>query len=400
MSRLSVQILLLGIAGCLIVLLLTLIPTPPQAKPYPDFWTNSPAPGGTKAFYNLLARQTIPVMTWKQPVQMLPAGSSRSLMIMVEPSFEFESKEIERWRAWMEKGNSLWLLVDYPDSALPFTVSSANQSEAPVDKAGTDSTPAKSSLIQVKGLGALAGDYSLAVNRPDRLQTGTKDQVLLADQKGVLAFTHRYGKGELIVCQGAAWMQNQNILQGDHLRILLAMAEGGLAEDGSYQRIWFNEYIHGQSVSTNFWGAFPLWMPAFASACCLWLLFELWRRGLRFGPAEIPRADQIRLPDERIRALAAWYEQKGFYAAALTAQADYLRQRLAERWGVAPENDWPRLENILRRKLERQEVDQYLEVYQKISPSPGTGWPASLSQRDFVAWSRRLSMMQEVVEQQ
>ena len=421
MSRISGRILLLWIGGFIVVLALAFIPTPPQAKLYPDFWTDSPAPNGIKGFYTLMAKQDTPVEIWKKPVQILPLDNKRSLMVMVEPSVEFEKEDIGRWQAWIENGNTLWLLIDDPDATLPFTGflgslesleslessgssgSSGSQKEAPDDLTGEESPPdaTTESLIggleaiaetQVKGFGELAGEYSVIVKSPERLRTETTDQVLLADEQGVVAFARHYGDGELIVCQGAVWVQNQHILQGDHLRVLLAFMERG-----SFQRIMFNEYVHGQVESAAFWGAFPLWMLVLALAGCLWLIFELWRRGMRFGAAEIPREDLIRLPDERIRALAAWYEQQGFYAESLAIQADFLLQSLSERWGVAAEKDELRLENILRRKLKQQEIGEWLEVYHRLSPNSPTGLPAAPSQRDFVAWSRRLSMMQNIL---
>jgi hypothetical protein len=190
-------------------------------------------------------------------------------------------------------------------------------------------------------------------------------------------------------------MQNQHILRDDHLRVLLATTEQSL-----YQRIMFNEYVHGQVVAAAFFSAFPLWVLALALAGCLWLFFELWRRGMRFGSVEIPRGDRVRLSDERLRALAAWYEQKKFYTESITIQAEFLRQNLSEKWGVAAENDELRLESILRRKLKEQEIGLWLDVYRRFSPSQPPDWLAALSQRDLIIWSRRFSMMQKTVDKQ
>ena len=395
MRRLDYPILLILVIGLMaVVFALTNVKVVPEASYYRPYLTSSPAPEGTKAFYSLLAKQDIPVAIWKKPIHMLPANDNSSLMIMVEPYYIYGWEDFEYWVAWMERGNTLWLLICHHDADSGYESPFADDNNVlPVDHTDEEFSPYTSVEDGVKGFAALAGDYTLDLCPASRLPTEASDQVLLADEQGVVALARNYGDGELILCLGDSWIQNENILQDDHLEVLLA-----LAERREFQRIWFNDYVHGEIAGTAALEAFPLWMLVFAAAACLWVLLELWRRGMRLGTAAIPRADRIRLADERIRALAAWYEQKGFYAESLAIQADFLRRHLFERWGVAAENDEQRLENILRSRVTVQEIGSWLEVYRLLSSDHPTGLPKAMSPHDFLAWSRRLSMMQKVID--
>lgn len=391
MKRFSLRNLLLVGTGLLLALILAAIPAPPQPTNYPDFWVRSPSPTGTKAFYSLLDKHYAAGI-WQNPIQMLSPEGRRELMIIIEPSREISVAESERWQSWIEKGNTLWLWAENPEAVLPLAASPTAEAETEAGAGAEDGWDGQNSVNEndsLTGFGVLAGVYDLKTANEHRLQPAAEDQILLADAQGAVAYARTYGDGELVVGLAPEWLQNGQIGKSDQLRVLLL-----LLERNAPQVVWFDEYYHGFTSDTAFWQVFPMWLLMLGAGGCLWLGLELWRRGMRFGAAEKPRQTQVRFGDERIQALAAWFERKKFYSESLRIQIEFLQQLLSEKWGVSGVADADRLQAILQRRLPAQEVDAWLAAYRTISAND---WPQPLPPRDYVLWSRRLSKMQREV---
>ena len=75
-----------------------------------------------------------------------------------------------------------------------------------------------------------------------RLEEEDGDKVLLDDVDGTIAYKTDVGQGSLIVSTSPAWMTNGNILEKDHLSLILLLLKEGGAQEGT---ILFDEYLHG-----------------------------------------------------------------------------------------------------------------------------------------------------------
>jgi len=359
----------------LLVTGLSFIPYQPQQ--YPDYIADSPSPTGVKAFYTFLDKNYEQVSLWKKPVQSLPDISTSQLMIIVEPGIQINEKELPVWIAWMEAGNSLWLLDSSPQDLF----------EVNTDVAGPESDP---SFLTVLGKEEFKGQYQAFLESDDRLLTGSNDHVLLEDSKGVIALSRKYGDGELMVLLTPQWITNEAIVKQDHLKLLLPFIIRANPDV-----IWFNEYVHGSRNLIAMIGLYPTWYLIVLFQAALCLILWIWSKGKRFGSVRIPREWTVRFGDERVRALASWYESGDFYLESLASQEKYLRHIMKEQWGIAEKADDREIYDKAGNRIRKSAVNDWLNYWKEKKELTSC---RKISSKKYLEWSKRFSFMQREVK--
>ena len=409
-----------GIAVLVTLVILIMLGNNPRPRDvvFFPYTVDSADPYGIKAFVTLLDKYyDVKVFhgdmseTQKTP---LPDGSG-TLMIMVEPLEGWREKEADRWVDWIKQGNSLWL-IGYSPSAICQTLLET----VPKDSASAPDNPSESGLLW--GGDSLDGTYQARTQTlaPERLVSASGDKKLLWDDQGVICLARSYGDGELMALSSPEWMQNAYILDYDHVKILTFL----LARDNPQRICFFEDALsnakkqammgqvfsgqggstpegtesdsdHGASSQNTDDPEIPIGIYYIIIIAIVLVLLELWRRGLRFGVAEIPRAQSVRFGDERIRALGSWYQRRGFYREALIDQANYVKSLMWEKWGVASWQDAERLRGILTVRLEPTEVEPWMHDFQIVCHE---GWPVKMKAREYAVWAKRMSKMQATID--
>lgn len=350
---------------------------PQQPKPFPDYVSDSPAPAGVKAIYTLLQDRIDQVSVWKEGPDALPLKDRRQLMIVIEPFELFNPEEEAAFVRWMEAGNTLWLINDFPYG--DFDISLDEVSDTPSEEVTT-----------IEGKAEWMGRYQGLVRSISRLSPSANDQVLLMDQKGVIALARPYGAGELLVSVTPEWMTNEYIVEAEHVELMLPFFHRGAIE-----AVWFNEYVHGYAKSPALLETYPHWILLAAGQMMVVTLLWLWYKGRRFGPVEIPREQTVRFGDERIRALASWYERSGFLASSLLIQQKYVRERMQEAWGIPTSLDANVMMEALKHRLPPQQQTEWKQLWTRIEQ---LSQDKKVSHKQYIEWAKQLDQIRKEID--
>jgi hypothetical protein len=164
--------------------------------------------------------------------------------------------------------------------------------------AGTqDVTPNAGTTRQASGGGDAIALVSNAYTASAARASGTIDSVfpfseprgipLLANNRGMVAISYRYGRGDVVAITAPALFGNAEVRNADNLRFIYnAIANHGTAA--------FDEYVHGYDDRQTMWAALP--RPVHAA---VWLVvaivgLALIGANVPFAPPYLPEA-----PDER-----------------------------------------------------------------------------------------------------
>lgn len=356
---------------------------PQNPTQYPEYVTESPSPSGVKAFYTLLEKDFVQVESWKKSAQTLPFLASRQLMIMVEPSTPLNSNEIEQWTKWLEAGNQLWLLDRNPKGLFHLQTSLISP------ETSSEINPETRPIATISGSEEWKGTYHATLETAARLVAESKDHVLLKDEHGVIALSRSYGQGELMVLLAPEWLTNGMILQQDHLQLVLPFI---LRADP--QVIWFNDFVHRNNNLPTVLGVYPAWFLVLFIQVLISFLLWLWYKGKRFGSVQTPREWVVRFGDERIRAIASWYERGKFYQESLSIQDEFLRYTVQERWGIPSNLEGPEFIEATLQRMPADKQKQWLQTWRELK-KPYTG---KISPQVFLKYSKLLDDMQKEVE--
>ena len=401
---------LLVVLVVLVVLVMLENDTRSRPTVFFPYSVDSPAPHGMKAFVTLLDKyydvEVYRGESYEMSMKPMPEGSG-TLMIMADSWVGWSESETERWIEWMKRGNSLWLVASSPWEICPSLLEMMPDTLA---KAPSSQASLSGPLW---GGGRLDGTYQARTRNlaPERLLAEPDDERLLWDEQGIVCLARSFENGELVALSAPEWLLNAYILDYDHVKILTflltrdephriciyedalsaamkqaMLGQQNLGSRGSDQK---TSQDKPQKMNT------PKGILFLSALLILLVLLELWRRGLRFGLAEIPRAESVRFGDERIRALGSWYQRRSFYGEALTVQANYVKDLLREKWGVSSWQDVERLRGILQARMDTRSVEVWLNDFWLVCSE---GWPAKMRSREYASWSRRLSKMQEEAE--
>lgn len=352
---------------------------PQNPTVYSEYVTESPSPSGVKAFYTLLEKNFTPVESWGKPAQALLLLASRQLMIMVEPSTPLSSNEIEQWIKWLEAGNQLWLLDRNPKGLFHLQTSLISQ------EIGQVSLP----ITTVLGSEEWEGTYHTTLKTDARLVAEPKDHVLLKDERGVIALSRAYGQGELMVLLAPEWLTNGMILQQENLRLVLPFI---LRADPEV--IWFNDYVHRNKNLPTVLGVYPQWFLVLLTQGLICCLLWLWYKGKRFGSVQIPREWVVRFGDERIRAIASWYEKGKFYQESLSIQDEFFRHAVQERWGIPSSLESHEFIETALQRMPPDQQKQRLQTWRELNEAKTN----KLSLQVYLKWSKFYDDMQKEVE--
>lgn len=368
-TRLSALILF-----CLFIGLGVLL-VPRQPTRFPDFVAQSPSPTGLKAFYTLLKNNIPNTGIWEKPVQALPQGASGQLMIMAEPTNPPSPSELTQWIKWMDSGNQVWLIMRNPQGFFDLKTRPAKTS----GQTGT-----------LQGFDAWQVTYQASIQSNVRLIPQAQDHVLLKDQAGVAAISRKYGKGELTVLLAPEWLTNDSILQHDNFKLIMPFVTRSKP-----RIIWFNDYIHGYSNLPSILGVYPDWMLILLAEFSLASLLWLWYKGKRFGPLRTPREAMVRFGDERIHALAAWYEGEKFYQQSLSDQLEFLHQALQARWGISANLRGQDFLEAAAKHIPANRRDRWLGNWQQLQAALSE---PKISPQVYLKYAQLLDEMQKEVE--
>lgn len=349
---------------------------PKQPADYPDFVSNSPAPTGSKAFYTYLHNEKVPAKRWSHAPALLNKADEHQLLIMVEPSFTPNKETMNQYISFMEAGNTILLLKNNPDGmfGLETEPATAENGEGPIK----DETEAS---------------YKAEKSSPFRIITDEKEADLLHDNDGSIAAKKSYHDGELITAVEPDWITNDKILEDDHLPLLFSILEEG---NQHWDTIYFDEYIHGAENASSITALYPNWLLILGFQAVLFAIIGLWYQGKRFGPISVPREETIRFSNERIKALAAWYQRGKLYHDSLTKQASYIRLLMQEHWGIPYHKDWMDIGSPLKQKwqtLSGPEIDTFLRGLTAVLRKQ------RVSKQDYLLWSKKINKLQKEVEE-
>ncbi|MUV37516.1 hypothetical protein JNUCC1_01322 [Lentibacillus sp. JNUCC-1] len=305
----------LWIAGLLIVLIgVGYLTKSDQPKPYPPYTLDSPAPDGIKGFYTYLKDTSADVAEWRSSPEKLSSrkNSKDELLVMTQPPYIEESQVEEAYLDYIKNGHTVLMLMSNPDGMLGIKTELM-----PLDP----ETVVKDHQEQ---------DHEAVINSMVRLRAEQDDEVLLSDDDGVIGLKRSVGEGTLIAINAPNWMTNEEILEHDHLPLVLDIfAEAGAGES----QILFDTSSGRTATGGRLIDVFPDWIVALSILALVWTVFWLLYQGKRFGRVVTPREATVRFSDERIRALGAWYLRGQQYPDAVAIQADFLKFLLQERWG-------------------------------------------------------------------
>lgn len=359
----------------LFVLAISYFIAPDKPEQYPDYVSDSPSPTGVKAVYTYLNKETGSVDRWPLDPEQLPAQETDQLLIMAEPLFVPDQGKMNDYISFMEAGNTILLLKTNPDGMFGLDTT-------PVEN------PADHEVIQTN----TESRYQAEKNAPVRIETNEDDDVLLHDEAGAIAIKQVYGDGELIAGTAPDWMTNEMILEKDHLPLLMSLVQEGSHD---WDTVFFDEYIHGSEHASTITSLYPDWLLVLGVQSILFTLMWLWLQGKRFGPIMEPREETVRFSDERIRALASWYQKGNRYQDSLAIQADYVKLLLQERWAIPYYKDWADIKDQLEQRWDGQsseEIQAFLDGILTFLRNE------HVNKQEYLLWSKKIDRLQKEVE--
>lgn len=345
-----------------------------KPKQYANYVSDSPSPTGVKAFYTYLEKEK-QVQRWSHSPSLLPNKEDKKALIIVEPFFIPENKEMNAYKDFMEAGNTIFLFQKNPKGMFDLKTEMFEPSEEPIQVFNQHETA-----------------YRAELSSPVRLQAKEEGEVLLHNSDGVIALKRSFGKGQLIVSITPEWVINGNVLEKDHIPLIMS-----LLNEGNEKIIMFDEYAHTGQNAPTILTTYPKWFLFLMIQGSLFTVLWLWYRGKRFGPIFIRREETVRFSDEGMQAIAAWYIRGRRYQDSLTIQADYVKLLIQERWGIPYTKDWKERSNHLERKLtgmNSAEIHSFINGLKKILEKD------KVSKNEYLLWSKKIDRLRKEVEEE
>jgi hypothetical protein len=344
-----------------------------KPKDYPAFVSDSPSPTGVKAIYTYLNKE-MDSNRWVASPKTLLKSSGKELLVMVEPSFVPDKKEMKAYTDFLNQGNTILLFMNNPKGMFELKT---EQKEVSTNE-------------PLKVYDQHHAAYKAEIGSSVRLLTKNHDEILLNDRAGIIALKRPFGKGQLIVTITPQWMTNGKLLNKDNLPLVLK-----LIRESKAGTVLFDEYIHGNQTASTTLTVYPKWFLLMILQGILLLTLWLWINGKRFGPIFTPREESVRFSDEGIRALTAWYLRGRRYHDSIMIQADYVKGLLQERWGIPSSRDWDELTSLFERKLQQmptKEIEPLLNGLTNVLEKE------KLTKQEYLLWSRKLDRLRKEVE--
>ncbi|GAA4060441.1 DUF4350 domain-containing protein [Amphibacillus indicireducens] len=362
-------ILFLGLFSLLIVASYYL--TEPALEEYPAYRVDSPAPDGTKGFYQSLAELNYPVERFTQHPKQLDYGTETATFLF-NPPLLMEQSLVEHYLAYVQSGGTLFLITDQATDLFGLKIS-------PIDLIDDESTVTVNDQT-----------YQARLNSWLRLLPEANDRVLISDDYGVIALSQSYGAGEMIQIIEPSWFSNQLILENDHLALI-----ADRFDLSNYQQIYFETYHYLAETSLSVLDVTPDPIILFSLISLTIGLLFIWLKGKRYGPARGLREQDVRFGDERIRALANWQIKGQNYHEGLTTQVDYLKFAIFERTGIPVTASKQDYQQALERLLVKQTDKSIRAFIDQLDAMLNSG---RVNKQEFLEWSNRIDQIRREVE--
>lgn len=344
-----------------------------KPKEYPPYLSTSPSPTGVKAFYTYLESELPSVDRVKQSPKVWN-NSDNQLLIMVEPMLISKQEQMNDYLEFVRAGNTLLILKRNLDGMFGIKTDYGDMNEEIVtieNKEGTEFEATSHSQMRI-----IAND---------------EDDVLMEDSQGVIALKREAGKGQIIAVNSPDWLTNEYILEEDNLELIL-----GLIEEASFDTVLFDEFAHQSSQVQSLTNLYPMWLLVAGLQLILLTLLWLLYKGKRFGPIIMPREDYVRFSDERITALAAWYQKAKAYEYSLSNQAEYLRLLLWEKWGISSQKEWKDIKELISSKVkdvDEDEISTFVNGIESVLENK------NVTKQEYILWSKRIDRLRKEVEE-
>lgn len=362
-------LLFLGLFTLLIVASYYL--TEPALEEYPAYRVDSPAPDGTKAFYQSLNELNLPVERFTNHPRQLRTESKTGLFLFNPPMF-MEADLVNHYLAFVEAGGTLFYLTDQPMDLFNLNI-------VPGDIQEDEGT------VMIQGEA-----YRGSLNSWMRLVPEPNDETLISDDYGVIALSKPYGSGQIVQIVEPSWFSNESILENDHLAII---AEGFDLQ--KFDQLYFETYHYITETSLSVLDVTPDPIILLSLIVLTVAVLYLWQKGKRYGPARGLREQDVRFGDERIRALANWQIKGRNYHEALTTQVDYLKLSIFERTGLPITASKADYQNVLERLLvnhNEKSIRTFTDQLEAVLDSD------QVNKQEFLEWTKRIEQIQRGVE--
>ncbi len=308
----------------------------------------SSASGGAKAAYLVLAGAGYKVERWEQPLQELPPGKGKTL-ILAEPIEAPTREEKDRLKEFLSEGGHLVATGMFAGTFLP-----ENESVPDVFGGGTWKT---ASSLSPSAITRAAPEIVLAPQA--RWAAYSAAYPLYGDGSHTLVIQYPYGRGQVLWWAAATPLTNAGLKEPGNLEFLLACM--GNAKDGAGKNgILWDEYIHGYR---------PTLASSIAHSPVKWLVLQLVLLALavlltfsrRSGPIFKPAAVVRLSPIEFVETLGGLYEHAGTASVAVDICYQRFRYWLTRRLGVASTTSVNDLEVAVRDRWAF--IDQRFVIY-------------------------------------
>jgi hypothetical protein len=347
-----------------------------KPKDYQNYLSHSPSPTGVKAIFTYLESELNKVESWSHSPDLLTDDEEDKLLIMVEPTFIPETEEMNAYKSFIEKGNTILLFKENPQGMFGLK-------SYPIEK---DFNEEYVEIFQQD-----EKKYHAQINSIIRLVPNNGDEILLSDESGALALKRKIGEGELISVVTPEWMTNGSIKKHEHISLILSL----INEVENRKTVMFDEYLHGQQNQSTLTTIYPNWFLLLMLQFILLTVLWLWTKGKRFGSIFVPREGSVRFSDEGLKALAAWYSRGRMYRESLLIQADYNKLLIQEKWGIPYSKDWLDIEDSLVKKVKRippGEIQPFLKGLSAILQKE------RISKKDYLGWSKKIDQLRKELE--
>lgn len=289
----AVAVVALGFAGLL-------FRAPQQAPPDSRSAADS-APGGVRAWYEMLQREGVRVTEFERPAAFLDASIDT---LVVTDAGLLPNGELPALQAWVSAGRRLVIFGRYGDDV-------RKRLELPAYAKGEHAV----TNVALARAWSTAGVTSAAWSKTAPRFAAKRGAVPLAyDRAGALVVRYSLGRGTVVAFADAAPFANDALGKADDARLAYAVAlparRGGV--------VAFDEAIHGHVVALHWWEIVPRPFLVGVLFAALAVLLAFAGAAIRLGPPIVP--PRLREPTSRefLDSLAGLLQRGGGGRQALT----------------------------------------------------------------------------------
>jgi len=309
-------------------------------------------PDGARGLAEGLERLDIGVERWRRRVRefiLTPPAGDRFALALLDPTRGLEATEVSALAEWhgTDRGGDLILVGDATDRLMEcfgWVTGDLSFSNLPVAPPGRDasSSAAAIALFLEPDLSVIRADAEDRLCDP--VPIASVDTLLVASGDRIAAVRlHRADvPGSVLLLSDADLLRNRTLRETATGSVLLSFFAG------RYDRVVFDEGLHGFGASGSLAGAVLQWSRRSPWGWAVWqlaivgvlaLLVGAWR----FGPVRPGVERRRRSPLEHVNALATALSAAKGHDVAIAALVRGLRRRLAPgRPGAAEPGEWLR----------------------------------------------------------